>query len=318
MSLRYAFGMEVALETTRGTAVAPTKALCLTTDASLPSAEHITKDIKKMATTAGQAYSLILDPSKPKASFSVSHWIPKAIKDASTDVIAELFTCCGMKSEAILTPSAGFKFSPITNGGKTFSAKATSARFSTLYKYGEGNFDINFALDEPLEVNYSFSMNQDGSTTELAEGAADNTIPSLALVGDTDVLYYNSTNPVTINGNPACIKDVKFSQGNELKEQAYFCGKGRDIIEYIPKLELSHKLTKAFEASFNDMKNGTEFNIVIPVSDRLGAEVGQFVFPKCVVDSDSPTNSDGLFNLQRTLSCRSTAGDDNYYFEFYT
>lgn len=316
--IRYDFGLKAIIETTRGTYLEPTDPLCLLEGAKRPTPEYKTKDIKKMTGYDASGYVIVQDPSNPSAKAEITHWMPLSMKDATTGAVPAIFRSCGMSVGAITTPSAGFKYSHVTGQGDTASVLAVGIRESTKFKSGQGSFDITFNLDEAIEFSASMTLTQDGLTTELASGDADNTIPTLALIGDSDVLYYSSVNPATVNGNPACLSDVKFMQNNNIVTKECTDGKIQTINSKDPKISFSQRLTKEFEASFNDISSGTEFNIVIPISDRSGNAVGQFVFPKCVVETNDPNDGDGMLELSRTLSCRETVGDDNYYFELYT
>jgi len=315
----YVFGMEVLKETTRGEYIVPTEPLCLLEDtANIPTADYKKKDIKKMTGFDADSYQLILDPTNPKVAVDVTHWLPLSLQTALDTEVGILFESCGLFGEAIVLPNPGFGYTHVTGSDTTFSMLLTALRFSTPYRMGQGSFEIGFAVDEPLEAKFSFGMTQNDSTTELAEIDPNNAVPTLDLTGDTDVMYYHSDNPATVNGNPVCFENLTFLQNNNIVEKECTSGKTRSISAKAPTITFDAIMKEDFELSFNDILNGTEFDIVIPVSTRDGVAIGQFHFPKAVTDDDSTSNKDSLLSLSRTMSLRSTVGDDNYSFEFYT
>jgi len=317
---RYIWGAAVKVQAAKGTYSAPlsdgTMDLFLQTDATMASPEFKSKTIDPMSANSASQYNVVTDPSNPKASFSLSQPVPVA--QATGSSWEALLQSAGLEVSAITTPAAGFEYVLGLGSSKVLSLNAVSQRHTTQYKDALSDLTINCPSNDHVMFDFSFTSTQNGDVVEIATGASDNTIPAKVLNLDTGVLYIGEADPMTINGVDACTKDVSIVLGAKTHEDECMLGKARQITGFAPQITLTVKLTKDFEASFNDIKNNTTFAITIPLITRAGVRKGLITIPNAVVTSNSASNNTGLLEVTRTLDCRETSGDDNISIQFYS
>jgi len=311
--IRHYFGLEVLNEVTAGTFISPTKAICLQTDANMATNEFTNKDCNIMAPTLGASFQFVTDGNSPRSTVSFTHPLPKVMGGLEDVLLAGRF-----KKAVLKTPDRD-EYTVSSAASKTISVRETTLRKKQEFSGGVTDFKISASINDYITLDATIVARRT-SETVLAESAPDNVIPSIAVSPLTDALFYSDSNPITINGTPARVKNFDFAPSPKFVDvENDTDGKMRELVDFTPVLTLKADSATDMRFKTSDMVAGTEFNIRIPFSDNLGVEKGYILLPRCVLNTDPKiTNNSGMEEVEATYSIRSANdADDGIYIAIY-
>ena len=222
-------------------------------------------------------------------------------------LVAAAFECCGVVGTAITSVGTGYAYDSAKKS--TASMLQMGERKSTLVYGARSDFGLVCEIGKAAEISFDFKSTLK-EVVQLDSGDADNTIPDTP--GFEKVFMTKDCAAYLVNGNTAHFKKVAFNLGAEVVVPKDTCSGAAYTKDIKPELQVTMSVTEDNEDAFIDLKSGTEFNFVIPLFDVHGVEKWQLIAPKCVViDQKTPVN-EGRIDVDRTLECRKTAGDDNW------
>ena len=231
-----------------------------------------------------------------------------------TDValVETLFLGCGVESSAI---DGGKEFKYVTSSNKTLSFKQVTERETTTAKGARGDFEINCEAGKETNIKFNFkSLFKDKA--KVASGGANNSVPDSPVC--EMVFMSDACSAYLVNGASAHFSKVALKLGGDVKIAKDTCSLGAYTQDIKPELEVELFDSVDNEQSFNDLKNGVEFNFVIPLYDVNGVKKWEIIAPKCVAIEHKNPTEDGRIKINRTLECRKVNGDDNFIIKYYS
>ena len=219
-----------------------------------------------------------------------------------------MLSACGM-SESTEDNVSTFKFD--SSNFDTFSFKQIAQREITKAKGARGDFSISATAGEAVEISFNFNallVGQDRSSS-------DNTIPASPMI--EPVFLSNNCNDYLLNGNAADVEKIEFKLNADITTAKSSCSNGAYTQDIKPELTITLNDTIASSDSFDDLKSGKVFNVVLPFFDINGTKKWEIIIPKGVVIEHKKPAEDGRIKIERTLECRPTNGDDNFFIKYY-
>ena len=229
----------------------------------------------------------------------------------NVSLVETLFLGCGVVGSAI---DGGKEFKFNTNNKTTLSFKQIAERETTTARGARGNFELSVESGGEAKIKFSFkSLFND--KVKLNANSANNSVPDSPVC--EMVFMTDNCNGYLVNGNSVHFSKVTLKLGADVKVAKDTCSLGAYTQDIKPELEVELFDSVDNEQSFNDLKNGVEFNFVIPLYDANGTKKWEIIVPKCVaIEHDNPVE-DGRIKINRTLECRKVNGDDNFIIKYY-
>lgn len=221
-------------------------------------------------------------------------------------LIAPLLNACSVEGSAVESVGTVYKYN--TNSSKSLSLREVGKRRVTDVSGVKATFTLSAEVGKAAELNFEVKGQLVGVTNRA--GDEENSVadtPDFA-----PVFMTKECSAYLLNGNQAHFKKVEFKLGGEVVTPKDTCPGSAYIKDIKPELTLTMAVTPANEDAFNDLKSGSEFNVVIPFYDVDGNKKYTLQIPKCVAVEQKSPDSDGLLNVERTLECRKINGDDSF------
>ena len=222
-------------------------------------------------------------------------------------LIASALLACGVSS-SVITGGVAYAYDSANAG--TASLLQTTERKTTAVYGARGDFSLMCEVGKSAEVSFDFKS-QLKEVVQLGTAVTiDNVLP--AVPGFETVFMTKDCAVYLVNGNAAHFKKVELKLGANIVVPKDTCAGECYTQDVKPELQVTMAVTSDNEDAFLDLKSGTQFNFVIPLFDNNGVKKWEIVAPKCVViDQKTPVN-EGRLDVDRTLECRKTLGDDNW------
>lgn len=293
-------------ETVPGTYETPTVVLPLEKGAGVwqPSFDKV--DVNPQSANHGSKETIIIT-AFADVPVSASMSLP-----SDHTLIAGAFGACGMGSSAI-TGGVTYKYDSTK---KTTASLLQIAERKTTSAYGaRADMSLTLEVGKVAEVSFDFKS-QLKEVVQLASNAADNTIP--VAPSFNKVFMTKNCEAYLVNGNAAHFKKVELKLNADIGQPKDTCAGACYTKDIKPELQITMSVTEDNEDAFDALKNGTQFNFVIPLYDAAGVKKYELVAPKCVVIDQKTPENEGRLDVDRTFECRKTNGDDNFELKAYT
>ncbi len=221
-------------------------------------------------------------------------------------ILAAAFAACGVMPTAV---TGGFSYAYDSNSKDTASFMQVGERVTTR-AYGErGDFTLTCEVGKAAEIGFEFK-GQFKEQVRLGAADADNTMP--ATPSYESVYMSKSCTAHLVNGNQAHFTKVELKLNADLGVAKDTCPGESWTKDIKPELMVNIMDSIDNEQSFNDVKNGTEFNFVIALTNKSGVKKYELRSPKCVVIDHKTPKNEGNIAIERTYECRKVSGDDNW------
>ncbi|MCB5278954.1 MAG: hypothetical protein M0Q19_05115 [Candidatus Cloacimonetes bacterium] len=300
------FGAKVLIQTVAGTYIAPTKILCLEKGkAPLPTIEYSTYTCMPMDDAE---YDIVLNADNSNVKISWDLALPL---NASLGGVEDLMIACGMEKTDV---TGTLHFAPLYDMSATIGAsiEVTTKRRTYQIRDVKGTFTIDVNASDMVRIKFELNGTLNAAPVELSSATADNTIPTNYLAV-TDVAWGKKSCGLTIGGNTVWAKSATLDLGRQIQTEDTFCGNVVVDSGMKPTAKVTLKMTEQNEAPISDMKNGTQYAVVIPAYNSAGVAKFSISVPVGQVSTpDSETDTNGYWDVERTFSARKTAGDDNF------
>jgi len=263
-------------------------------------------DVDPMANKLGSKYT-VMNGNFATLPIKLDFKLPT---DAS--LVEELFFGCGVTGSDI---DGGKEFKFDTKNMHTLSFKQIAQRVTTTARGARGSFEISCDAGGAAEVSFDFKA-LFKEQTKVASGADDNSVPDCP---SYDLVFMSEEcSAYLVNGQSVHLSKFKFTLGGDTEISKDTCSLGAYTKDIKPELEIEVFDSVENEQSFNDLKNGVEFNFVIPFFDKDGVKKWEFIAPKCVAIEHSNPADGGRIKINRKLECRKVNGDDNFVIKYYS
>jgi len=304
--VRSDIGIEVKAQTEQGTYVDPDQILCV--ERGKLDEPKIEVNGDTVTCTTGTRISFLEQVDGSKVTFAIEAALPVGSKMGG---LKDLIAACGVSVGD--DGSGNPTFEPILDGVLPVSAEFTEKRRTTKVRDAYGNVTASFTSGKMVYIKCEMSGVLEEDPTELAAADADNAIPKNILSPDTDIVWMARKCGVDMGGTTLYLTEASFDNGVSSNDVDTACGV-LPTMEYLdPSLSLSFRETEENEASFQALKNGTEFAVTIPLYKKDGSDAGSFTASKCVaVEPDDRSDDNGYRAATRKFQLRETSGNDNY------
>jgi hypothetical protein len=221
-------------------------------------------------------------------------------------LIAPLLAACGVAATPI-TGGQSYAYSTVSKA--TASLMQVGQRVTTR-AYGErGDLTLTAEVGKPVEIGFEFK-GMFKEQVRLAATDPDNSIPATPSM---DMVFLpKSCTAHLINGNQAHFKKIELKLGADIGTAKDTCPGESWTKDVKPELMITMMDDIDNAQSFDDVKNGTQFNLSIELHDINGVKKYELIVPKMVVIDHKTPKSEGLISLERTFECRKVTGDDNW------
>ena len=297
--------MSIAVEAVSGTFIAPTTVLPIERGSGSPEPKFDT-DVSDPVNKYHGSKETTVNTDYATLEYSAKMKLP-----SNHALIAPAFAMCGVVGSAI---TGGTAYAYNTDSDSTASIVWTEERTTTEVRGARADFTLTMETKKAVEIDFSIKsiLKQ---VVDLATADANNTIPTAPDI--SSVFMKNDCSVYLVNGQSARFKKVVLSLKAEVIVPDEMCAISCYTKDTAPELQISSPLTEENEASFDDLKNGTEFNFVIPLYDVTGVKKYELLAPKCVVVTQKKSESDRKLNVERTLECRRVSVDDAWELKAY-
>ena len=296
--VRDALALALIVEASSGTFLAPTAVLPMERGAGSPEPKLETDVSDPASSYKGSKKTTII------TDFATVEYGAKLKLPSAHALVTPAFAMCGVVGTAF-TGGVSYAFS--SNNEDTCSMQFTEQRTITKVRGAKSGFELTAEVGKAVEVNFN-TIGHLEAVEELGSADADNVIP--ATPDFSSVFMTSNCSAYLVNGASAHFTKVAFKLGATNATIKETCAISAFNVDVEPKLTVSMSLTEENEASFNDLKNGTEFNFVIPFYDIAGVKKYELIAPKCVAVEQKKSETDRKMNVEKTLECRQTSGDD--------
>jgi len=153
-----------------------------------------------------------------------------------------------------------------------------------------------------------FSFSLSGFTT-LAETLEAN--PAVTL-DPNENLVIKSVTAITVGGSAVALEDFSFDFGVDI-QSVYGTNTTKEyyINNYKPTIKVSAVKTKGNSTHWTELNDNTKKSVVVTLGTTAGAII-EFTAPYCQPSDVSESDSNGIVKYDRTWSCESSAGGDNF------
>jgi len=289
----------ITLESNNGEYVDPTKVLPVEAGMGILKPSFDTVDMDPLSIHQGSKETIVVTEFAT-VEFEAAMKLPN-----DKDLVDELFKASGLKREDV-DGGAVYTYDSTTNQSASFKQIASRVETKTAGARGDLKISCEAGGVASLSVGIKSSL---VSKTRLGSDAADNAIPSTPSY--EAVFMTKSCDAYLVNGKSVHLQKVELALNAEITQPKSTCPMGAVGVDIKPQLSITIQDSLENEQGFEDIKNGTEFNFVIPLFDKAGNKKWEIVAPKCVAIEDNEPDSDGLLKLERTYECRKVDGDDN-------
>ncbi len=297
--------MLLAVEAVAGTFVVPTTVLPIERGSGSPEPKFDTDVSDPVSAYHGSKETTVL------TDFATVDYSAKMKLPSNHALIAPAFEMCGVVGSAI---TGGTAYAYSTDSEATASVMWIEERTTTEVRGARADFTLTMETKKAVEIDFSLKsfLKQ---VVDLGSADANNTIPTVP--DFSSVFMKNDCSAYLVNGQSARLKKVVLSLKAEVVAPDEMCAIACYTKDVAPELQISSSLTEENEAAFNDLKNGVEFNFVIPLYDVAGVKKYELLAPKCVAVAQKKSESDRKLNAERTLECRRVSGDDAWELKAY-
>jgi len=213
---------------------------------------------------------------------------------------AELFKLCGLQETIVASTSAAYTMASSFVQGTALSYMDGAKREVTGIA---GSFTFSGKIGEIPK--FSFSLK--GFTT-LAETAEAN--PTVTLDSNSNLIVKSIT-AVTVGNSAIDMTDFTFDLGADIQESYATSKKEFYIQDFKPTLKVSAIKTKGNAAHWTELNANTQKEVIITLGDTTGDKI-QFKATYCQPSDVSENDDSGKVKYDRTWSCESNAGNDNF------
>ena len=261
------------------------------------------EEVDPMSSSLGSKYNIVN---------TIFAQVPLEVKfnlPSDKNLVDTLFRGCGVVGSDV---DDGVEYKYDSSNMDTLSFKQIALRELTKAKGARGDLTITAEAGKAVEVSFNF----ESFLEEQTKSGSDNSVPESPIF--EPVFMSNECNAYLVNGNSASFSKIEFKLNADTVAPKESCSGGCYTKDIKPELsvEMSDSLDNA--NSFDDLKNGTEFNFVLPFFDLQGNKKWEIISPKCVVIEHKKPESEGRITVNRTLECRKVNGDDNFILKYYS
>lgn len=230
---------------------------------------------------------------------------------ADHTMAAMVLAMCGLVGTAF---AGGTSYAYSSASKTTASIKQIALREHTSVFGARATFGISCEVGKAAVLNFDFKS-QLHEAVALDAADPDNTLPAVPAIAK--VYMTRDCTAYLVNGQEAHFKKIDFKLGGEVRQPKDTCPGACYTEDIKPELQVSMAADPTNNGAFQELKNGDEFNFVIPLFDIDGNKVYELISPKCVIMEQKKPKNEGLINLDRTYECRRVNGDDNFEIKVY-